>query len=104
MAQCDGCDELENEVERLEADRERLDWLEHNLYAPGPQEGGWQVYQITPGDPDSAFQIQRQLWMFHPPTTLREAIEHAMELEKADANDRVSTGLVASENGEADAE
>lgn len=67
-------------------DTERMDWLEHNFYAPGPQDAGWQVYRITPSDPDSAFQIQRQLWTFHPPTTLREAIDHAMGLEPADAD------------------
>ncbi len=66
-------------------DTERLDWLEKNLYVPGPAPL-WEVYRI-PGDATNKYQIQHQLDVFDGWENLRDAIDAAMQAEAEGSKD-----------------
>lgn len=93
MAHCDGCDELENEVERLQeaadeakADSERLDWyfrhhLDHSgerLFALASPLGKHWMLVINPCDP------KRSRYLPEEYSTFREALDEAMRREKGE--------------------
>ena len=75
MAQCDGCDELENEVERLEADRDLFDWYfgQERFQIHRRIQGVRLTDTVDPLD-----------WSYSDWPSVRVAIHHARELKKSD--------------------